>query len=120
MRGKLFLVHWNAPLAEQMAKELRDARWNVAFESEDGMRAVRRIREAPPNAIVISLDRAPYSGLETANTIRAIKGASIPIVFLDGKAETVKEAKGRVPAAIFATSGELHDVLSSYAKFGWG
>ena len=53
MRGKLFLVHWNAPLAEQMAKELRDARWNVAFESEDGMRAVRRIREAPPNAIVI-------------------------------------------------------------------
>ena len=69
---------------------------------------------------MISLDRAPYSGLETANTIRAIKGASIPIVFVDGKAETVKEAKGRVPAAIFATSGELHDVLSSYAKFGWG
>ena len=119
MRGKLFLVHWNAPLAEQMARELRDARWAVTFESEDSTRAIRRIREASPNAIVISLDRAPSSGLQTADTIRAMK-STIPIVFVGGKAETVKEAKGRVPAAIFATSGELQDVLASYSKFNWG
>lgn len=120
MRGKLFLIHWNAPLAEQMARELRDAQWAVAFESEDAMRAVRRIREAPPNAIVISLARAPSHGLETADTIRAMKGASVPIVFVDGKTEIVKAAQDRVAASVFATSGELTDVLATYARFGWG
>lgn len=120
MRGKLFLIAWNAPLAEQMARELRDANWSVALESEDAMRAVRKIRETPPNAIVISLARSPYSGLETADTIRAMKGAGVPIVFVDGKAETVKAARGRVAASVFTTSGELPDVLATYARFGWG
>jgi len=120
MRGKLFLIHWNPPLAEQMARELRAAEWRVDFESEDSTRAVRRIREQSPNAIVISLARSPSYGVETAHALRAMRVASVPIVFVDGKADTIKEAKARVPMAIFATSGELSDVLAMYAKFGWG
>lgn len=120
MRGKLFLIHWNPPLAEQMARDLRAAEWHVGFESEDSMRAVRRIRELTPNAIVISLARSPSRGVETAQTLRAMRVARAPIVFVDGRADTIKEARERVPTALFATVGELPDILAAYAKFGWG
>jgi DNA-binding response OmpR family regulator len=120
MRGKLFLIHWNPPEAEHLARDLRAANWRVDFETEDRARAQRRIRERPPDAVVISLARSPVDGLEVACALRGGKSASAPIVFLDGTEDAVKAAKARVPAALFTTSGELADMLIAYAQAGWG
>lgn len=120
MRGKVFLIHWNPPEAEHLARDLRAANWRVDIECEDTTRARRRIKERPPDAVVISLARSPIYGLETACALRASKMINLPIVFLDGKEETVSTAKARVPAAIFTTSGALAEILDAYARAGWG
>ena len=120
MRGKLFLIHWNPPEAEHMARDLRAANWRVDVETENPARARRRITERPPDAVVISLARAPIDGVETAFSLRSTKGTNVPIVFLDGKEDTIKSAKARVPTAIFTTSGALQDTLAPYAKASWG
>jgi DNA-binding NarL/FixJ family response regulator len=119
MRGKLFLFHWNPPEADLLARDLRAANWRVDVECEDTLRARRRIKERPPDAVVISLARSPVYGLEIASALRASK-MNLTIVFLDGKDETIQTAKTRVPAAIFATSGELADILDAHSKAGWG
>lgn len=120
MRGKLFLIHWSAPQAEQLARDLRGANWRVDIETEDGARARRRIRERPPDAVVISLARAASDGVETAYALRSAAQESFRIVFVDGKEDAVKAAKARMPAAIFTTSQELRDMLEPYSKTGWG
>ena len=120
MRGKLFIIHWNPPEAEQLARDLRAANWRVDVECEDTARARRRIKERPPDAVVISLARSPIYGLETACALRANKMTNLTIVFLDGKEETIRTAKARVPMAIFATSGGLAEVLDGHARTGWG
>jgi DNA-binding response OmpR family regulator len=120
MRGKLFVIHWNPPEAEHLARDLRAANWRVDLECEDGARARRRIRERPPDAVVISLTRSPGDGMEIACALRASKMINLMIVFLDGKKETIEAAKTRVPAAIFTTSGELAGILDGHARMGWG
>jgi DNA-binding response OmpR family regulator len=120
MRGKLFIFHWNPPEADLLARDLRAANWRVDVECEDTMRARRRIKERPPDAVVISLARSPVYGLEIACALRASKMTNLTIVFLDGKDETIQTAKTRVPAAIFATSGELAEILDAHSKAGWG
>jgi DNA-binding response OmpR family regulator len=120
MRGKLFIFHWNPPEADLLARNLRAANWRVDVECEDTTRARRRIKERPPDAVVISLARSPVYGLEFACALRASKMVNLPIVFLDGKDETIQTAKTRVPAAIFTTSGELAEILDAHSKAGWG
>lgn len=120
MRGKLFLIHWNPPEAEHLARDLRSANWRVDIETEDRNRAFRRIRERPPDAVVISLARSPIYGLDVACALRSGASGTAPIVFLDGTADSVKAAKARVPAALFTTSGELAEMLIAYARVGWG
>jgi DNA-binding response OmpR family regulator len=120
MRGKLFLIHWNPAEAAQLARDLRAANWRVDVETEDRARAHRRIRERPPDAVVISLARSPADGLDVALALRGAGSANAPIVFLDGTTDAVKAAKARVPVAVFTTSGELSDMLVAYARAGWG
>jgi DNA-binding response OmpR family regulator len=120
MRGKLFVIHWNPPEAEHLARDLRAANWRVDLECEDSARARKRIRERPPDAVVISLARSPGDGMDTACALRASKMTNLVIVFLDGKKETIETAKARVPAAIFTTSGELAGILNAHERMGWG
>lgn len=119
MRGKLFLIHWNPPEAEQLARDLRAAHWRVDIETEDRSRAHRRIRERPPDAVLISLARSPVDGLDVACALRG-GSAQAPIVFLDGSVDAIKAAKARVPTALFTTSGDLAETLVAYARTGWG
>jgi len=119
MRGKLFLIHWRAGEAEQLARDLRAAKWSVDLETEDTARARKRVSERPPDALVISLAAAPEHGLEAATTLRG--GAKrFRIVFVDADENTLKTAKARMPFATFTTSGELQAALQSGTRAGWG
>lgn len=69
---------------------------------------------------MISLARWPADGLDVAFALHRAGSANARIVFLDGTVDAVKAAKTRVPAAVFTTSGELADMLTSYARAGWG
>jgi DNA-binding response OmpR family regulator len=120
MRGKLFLVHWRAGEAEQLARNLRAAKWSVDIETEDAARAGRRVTERPPDAVVISLAAAPEQGLAAATTLRGHSAGRFRIVFVDGDENALRTAKARMPFATFTTSGELQTVLQPGKAAGWG
>ena len=48
MKGRLFLVHWNAAEAAELAAPFEQAGWQVESEAEDGARAGKRILANPP------------------------------------------------------------------------
>jgi DNA-binding response OmpR family regulator len=101
----LFLIHWNAPEAEQLAKPLCAKGWNVEIEAEDGARASKRIKETQPAAVVIYLTRLPSHGRETAAYLQATKAPRhIPIIFVDGAGEALEKTKAKVPDATYRTS----------------
>jgi DNA-binding response OmpR family regulator len=114
MAGKIFLIHWNAAEVEEYAGGLEHAGWQVEWEAEDGARAVKAIRENPPDVIVIYLTRLPSHGRETADYLRSLKSTrSIPIIFVGGEGEALEKTRSRLPEATYTTPGELKKTLSA-------
>lgn len=106
------LVHWDAAEAKEMAASLRSAGWQVRI----GCPELRELKEKPPTAVVISLQRLPSHGREVAGAIWYTKwGREIPIVFTDGEAEKVQATREKFPDAKFSTWRGLHGVLAKVA-----
>ncbi len=117
MKGRLFLIHWNQGEAEEHAKRLKAAGWDVELETEDGARGGNAVKMNPPNALVIYLTRLPSHGRETAHYLKETKSTrAIPIVFVGGKEDAVKQTKAKVPDALYIQEDELMDVLEKYAE----
>ncbi len=117
MKGRIFLIHWNAAESEALATELRKDSWQVTIEAEDGGRAVRSIKADPPEAVVIYLTRLPSHGRETAHALRAFKATRhIPIVFVGGEGEALEKTKAKAPDAIYTSESRLSGVLDRFAK----
>ncbi|MBI4235794.1 MAG: hypothetical protein HY688_00345 [Chloroflexi bacterium] len=114
MKGRLFLVHWNAAEAEAHAQALRSDGWEVlGFEAEDGARAVKAIVAALPDVVVVYLHRLPSHGRETAAFLRSTRATcQVPIVFVDGQGEALEKTRVRVPDAVYTTSAGLTAALS--------
>ena len=117
MKGKLFLIHWNASEAEEHASALRSDRWSVNVESQEGTRAGNLIRADPPDVVVIYLTRLPSHGRETARHLRSLKTTrDVPILFVDGKEEAIETTRAKVPEAVYVTSAELGAALEVLSK----
>ena len=119
MTGRIFLIHWHALEAAELATPLEQAGWQVETEAEDGARAGKRLLANPPVAAVIYLTRLPSHGRETAHFLRSSKaGRTIPIVFVDGAEEKVATVREKVPDGIFTTSARLQQVLERLESHG--
>jgi DNA-binding response OmpR family regulator len=119
MKGKLFLIHWKLAEAEDLAKPLRAAGWQVEIEAADGARAGQRILADPPEAVVIYLTRLPSHGRETAHALRSYKaGREIPILFIDGETEKVEQVRAKVPDASYLRSADLQPTLDGLVQAG--
>jgi DNA-binding NarL/FixJ family response regulator len=113
----LFLIQWDKASALQRARELRLGGWQVEVETEDGALAYKRIREDPPQVVVIDLSRLPSHGRETARATRELKAMhKIPIVFVDGTPENIEKARQSVEEATFASSAGLRKALTKYQR----
>ena len=112
MNGKLFLIHWDQTEAAVYAGQFKDSGWQVDYEYEDGARAGRRIKQDPPDVVVIYLNRLPSHGRETGQWLSTQKATnSIQLVFVDGKASDVEKTRNKLPDAIFTSSASLSQVL---------
>ena len=119
MKGRVFLIHWNAMEAEEHARALRAKGWRVEMETEDGARAGGRILADLPDAVVVCLTRLPSHGRETAEALRSYRaGRYLPIIFVGGKEKAVAKARSRVPDAVFTTRVELMRVLDELTEGG--
>lgn len=99
----VLLIHWNAAERRERLARLESAGLRAAaLEVADGATALRTIREAPPDAVIIDLSRLPSHGRETALALRQSKVTrAIPIVFVDGEPEKVAAIRSGLPDATY-------------------
>ena len=107
---QLFFVHWNPSEAESRAAELRAAGHGVRthFSSEQDY----RWGDYAPDAVVISLDRLPSHGRAVAEWLRGSKKRrDIPVVFVGGSPDKVRETQEKFPGATYCAWSEVLRVL---------
>ncbi len=111
MKGRVVLVLWGED-GDCRACALRDAGWFVEVEAEDGGRAFRLIRAAPPDAVVIDLSRRPSHGRELARALRQTAATrQLPLLFVGGLPEAAKAALAAAPDGSWVTWEELPAAL---------
>jgi CheY-like chemotaxis protein len=113
MSGNVFLIEWDAAAAAVRAMSLYAHGIQVEVETEDGWHAYSRIRQRPPDAVVIDLSRKPSHGRELArslNSVRMLRG--LPVIFIDGDERNRELARSAVDDAVFTTSAELPEALT--------
>lgn len=116
-KGRLFLIHWNAAEAEQLAAPLRKDGWDVDVESSDGARAGKVILADPPDAVVVYLTRLPSHGRETIHGLRSYKaGRDVPVLFVGGEGEPLEKTKKKVRDAQYVQEPGLRRALAKYAS----
>jgi len=105
------LIHWNAAEAEERSDRLRSAGYEVVYETLDPAR-LRAMREDPPSAVVIDLNRLPSQGRDMGVAIRKYKATRhVPLVFVDGDPQKVARIKELLPDAVYTTWSQIGSSL---------
>ena len=114
---RLLLVHWNRPEAEARAKDLCDAGHQVEIYFQPQSIAFRKVRDNPPEIVVISLDRTPSHGRALATYFRQQKATrQVPIVFVGGEKEKVKQTRNLLPDATYSEWTNIHAAIQRAIK----
>jgi CheY-like chemotaxis protein len=96
------LVHWKEDEVPERARRLEAAGYEVDGTVPGTSIGVKQLREDPPDAFVIDLDRLPSHGRQVAMAVRESKALrTIPIVFVGGAEEKVDGVKARLPDATY-------------------
>ena len=91
---RIRLFHWKAEEAASLTK------------------ALRAMRQSPPDVIVIDLSRLPSHGREVATYLRGQKPTRhIPIVFVDGEPDKVEAIRKLLPDAVYASSAKMRSAV---------
>ena len=98
-------MHWNAGEAAEYASLLRRIGHRVvAFSDPRGGEGLRAVRDDPPEAFVIGLDRLPSHGRAVAQWLRETKSTrGVPLVFVGGAADKVERVRSLLPDAAYTT-----------------
>jgi DNA-binding response OmpR family regulator len=117
MKGKLFLVDWDADAAASHADALRRDGWQVHVESENGGRAYRHIRTSVPDAVVIDLRRRPSHGREVGSALRELRATrSVPIVCIEDGEDAREQTRARIAGVSFSSHDALSYVLADATR----
>lgn len=105
------LIHWNAAEAEEKAARLRVAGYEVVYDVLNPA-AMRELRNAPPDIIVVDLTRLPSQGRDVALQLRQFKATRyVPLVFVGGDQDKVERIKQLLPDAIYSTWERIRSAL---------
>ncbi|MCJ7566989.1 MAG: hypothetical protein MUO58_05570 [Anaerolineales bacterium] len=108
---RIRLIHWKESEAEEKVEFLKKAGYMVDSPLLD-KDSLRQMREDPPNAFVIDLDRVPSQGRDFALGIRIHKATrTVPLVFVGGEAEKVSGIKKLLPDAVYTQWDQLDGPL---------
>ncbi len=106
------LIHWKAEEARQRLARIRAAGLKTELLIPDGMPALRRLRESPPDVFIIDLTRLPSQGRDVAITLRRQRPTrAVPIVFVGGAAEKVEKARALLPDAVYTEWDGIGEAL---------
>jgi CheY-like chemotaxis protein len=111
------LIHWKPDEATDRVKELEKAGYEVVLNSGQGNAILRKLRENPPDLVVIDLSRMPSQGRDIAVGIRMGKATRrVPIIFVEGEPEKVNRFKKLLPDATYSTWNSVLERLDQVIK----
>jgi CheY-like chemotaxis protein len=101
------LFHWNADEADDLATLLRDAGFETSAAASPA-EALGMLRHRCPDALVISLLRAPATGRDVALHVRKSPTTRrLPLVFIEGAPEKTDQLRHLLPDARFTNRQRL-------------
>jgi len=101
------LLHWNSTETAELATPIVEAGFEVTVSHRPD-RALARIRREPPDALLISLLRAPATGRDLALHLRITAATRrIPLVFIEGDPQKTDLVRRLLPDARFAPRDRL-------------
>jgi hypothetical protein len=110
-RKMIRLIHVDAAEGKRMATLLRKAGYHVAFEPVTPA-VLKKLRDKPPQALVIDLTRTPSHGRDVAVAVRHWKTTrQVPIVFAEGDPDKVKRIRKLVPDAEYVPWSRIRSAL---------
>jgi hypothetical protein len=105
------LIHWKRVEAEEKINKLRAAGYDVEYDDPD-MTVLRKMRNNPPDAVIVDLSRLPSQGRDIGLAIRNYKSTRhVPLVFVDGIPEKVARTRKLLPDAQFTTWPRIRGCL---------
>jgi hypothetical protein len=100
---RVLLIHQNAVEASERAKTLRAAAYDVTAIVPQGLKFLRDVRRAIPDAIVIDIERLPSVGRDIGIALRMAKSTrNLPMVFAGGVPEKIAGIRMSLPDASYA------------------
>jgi CheY-like chemotaxis protein len=100
--SRIVLIHWNPDALAARTKTLRSAGHEVTVPIEQNSPGLRAVREDPPDAFVVDLDRRPSHGREVAQWLRqSPRTRPVPLVFAGGDREKTDRIRAVFPDAVF-------------------
>jgi hypothetical protein len=106
------LIHWKAEEARDRISLLESKGYRVLFEIPRSGAFLKKLRESPPDAVVIDLSRLPGQGRDFALAIRKSKATrTVPLVLAGGKPEKVELIRQLLPDATYVSWDRIQDSL---------
>jgi CheY-like chemotaxis protein len=100
---RILLIHWNVAEAHERVDGLRALGFEASYHADQNSASMRSVREEPPDAFAIDLNRLPSRGLGVATWIRQQKATRhVPLVFVEGDEEKTARIRDLLPDAIYA------------------
>jgi CheY-like chemotaxis protein len=108
---RIRIVHWNAAEAEERAGRLPAHAFAVDSD-QVGQPGLRRLRQAPPDAVVIDLSRLPLQGRDLAGGLRTYKDTRrVPLIFVGGDPQKVTSIKELLLDAVYTAWDQIVGAL---------
>lgn len=110
--SRVLLIHWNAEEAEEMTKTLKQSGYRADYYASQESAPLRAIRQDPPDAFVIDLNRLPSHGRAVAIWLRQQKATrGIPLVFIRGDQNKTQQVRELLPDATYTEWERIDDAL---------
>lgn len=116
----VLVCHFHAEEAEVIGADLRERGFDVRVGPDDGDKCARRIKAAPPDAVLIYLRRRPSHGRSLANWLWTTKAVRhVPHLFVDGAPDKVARAKADFPHVPHCVDAGLQQAVDALLAQPW-
>jgi len=101
-RLRIRLIHWKAAEPGERIALLERSGFSVDHDERFGPALLKRLKAAPPDAVVVDLTRLPSQGRDVGVALRtAAATRAVPLVFVDGDPGKVARVRQVLPDATY-------------------
>lgn len=110
---KIKIIHWKPVEIKDHITRLSVNGSVIDSELFTGPDDFKKLRENPPDAIIIDLSRLPLQGRDIGITFRKYKDTRyVPLIFIEGDKIKTKKVKSLLPDAFYAKWNNIEEILN--------